>query len=54
MSYLVFIMACTLLLAMLLHFRYQFRKTAHVRQTLQEARISRSLIGLHDLRRKDH
>ena len=47
-------MTGTLILAMLFHFRHQLRKTAHIRQTLQEARNSRTLIGLHDLRSKDH
>lgn len=52
MPYLILLMVSALLLAMSLHLRNQFRKTAHIRRNLQQARANRLLTGLHSLRSK--
>lgn len=53
MPYLILLMLGALLFGVSLHLRNQFRKTAHIRRDLHEARANRVLTGLHALRNEE-
>lgn len=52
MTYFIFLMTITLILAMAFHLKHQLRKTARIRQDLHEARTNKVLTGLHSIRDK--
>ncbi|MDH5445010.1 MAG: hypothetical protein OEY52_05595 [Gammaproteobacteria bacterium] len=51
MSYLLFALIGTIVFATLFHVRKQFLQTAHIRQSLNQARASQTLTGMHKLRK---